>query len=233
MTGQKRVFGSFVKGFSNVRQPRSIAQTLMPVVAFVALANLGCTTSIAASYPHLERRSVCLRVPGIEADASEFVFAEGKIPVSNLHPEVVDRVAPTARTVFEFDPNVDSSSTRYLPAPYNELTCPERFSVLPSGDAKTSPLPDASLDLSVYKRPTESKPVPQPITQQLARCPSASVARLGAVSYAMNFNVYIDEQGAAGSAYVKTSTLGDRDTAACMLEALRKTQFEANSHLTP
>ena len=209
------------------RLQRALRQTFVPVLAFVAFANVGCATSIAAKYPHLERRSVCLVVPGIDRDTTQYIFTQNNVAVSNLQPELVDRVAPTARTVFELDPNVDSDSVRYLPAPFNELTCPERFSMLPSGEPHASPLPEASLDLSVYKPPTESIPVPQPIAQQLASCPSASAGRLGAIRYAMDFNVYIDEKNASVSAYMKRSTLADDDIAVCMLEALRKTQWPA------
>ena len=215
-----------------LRLPCSINQTL---VGLVALASVGCSTTITAKYPHLERRSVCRLVPGIDADSTQFIFTTNNIPVSNLQPELVEEVAPTARTVFELDPNVDIDSVRYLPTPYNELTCPERFSILPSGKLKASPLPEASLDLLVYKPPTETNPVPQPIAQQLASCPSASAGRLGAIRYAMDFNVYIDEKNATVSAYMKKSTLGDENIAICMLEALRKTQWpapEASSAVT-
>ena len=47
--------------FLMFRFQRSISKTL---VGLVALAHVGCSTSIAANYPHLDRRSVCRLVPG-------------------------------------------------------------------------------------------------------------------------------------------------------------------------
>ncbi|MBK9262644.1 MAG: hypothetical protein IPM54_22920 [Polyangiaceae bacterium] len=216
-----------------LRLPRTMGQTLVPVVGFVALANMGCATTIAAKYPHLDRRSVCLLVPDIEQDATEWIYDENNNPISNYHPEIVDRVAATARTVFEYDPNADPSSPRYLPAPYDQLQCPARVSWLPSQEPQQSPLPKASLELSVYKPASGGMRVPQPVAKQLASCPSDSAARLGAVSYTMNFNVYVTDDGQAVSAYVKQSTLGDRATEACMVEALRTTLWPVADVATP
>ena len=80
-------------------RPRSFGHSLAPVLGLVALATLGCAGTIAAKYPHLDRRSVCLVVPGIEPDSTEFVISDNNIPISNFHPEMVDRVAAEVRTV--------------------------------------------------------------------------------------------------------------------------------------
>lgn len=205
------------------RLRRSISKTFVPFVAFVALTNVGCSTTIAGKYPHLDRRSVCRLVPGIEADATEFVFTGNTIPVSNFHPEVVERVAAEARTVFLLDPGADPSSTRYLPAPYNELTCPERFSMLPSKDAETPPLPEASLELVVHEPRPEV--VPRAVAEKLANCVSQSSGQLKPIEHAMVFNVYVTNEGRAVSAFVAQSTLGNRQTEACMVNVLRKTSW--------
>ncbi len=213
-----------------LRIPRSIV--LVPMLGCVAFTNVGCaTTTIAGKYPHLDRRSICVLVPGIELDSTEFIFTPDNVPVSNFHPKVIDRVAAVTRTVFEYDPDADPRSVRHLPAPYDQLQCPARFTMLPSQDPSTSPLPEASLDLSVHQPPTQSAPMPEPLVKQLAGCPSVhsaqSAARLGALSYTMQFNVYIDENGEAVSAFVKQSTLEDRETALCMLKALRQANWSA------
>ena len=81
-------FGAGLLGLS-----RSIRHTLVSVVGLVALGNIGCATTIARRYPHLDRRPVCVLVPGIENDSTEYLITNDGVPVSNFHPEVVDRVA--------------------------------------------------------------------------------------------------------------------------------------------
>ena len=174
-------------------------------------------------YPYLERRAVCLVVPGIEPDSTEFIISDNNVPISNFHPEKVARVAEQARTVFEYDPNARPDSVRYLPAPYNELTCPERFSPLPSKDATTRSLPEASVDLLVHEPRPET--VPRSITEKLASCPSPSSGKLKPIEHTMSFNVYVTNSGQAVSALVAQSTLGDRKTETCLVNVLRNTQW--------
>lgn len=225
MTSLSRTKGFFTsalaEGFSVLGRPRSIGQTLVPVLGFVAFANMGCATTIAGQYPHLDRRAVCVLPPEIEQDSTEFIYADGNVPISNFHPELVDRVAPKARTVFEYDPNADPSSVRHLPAPYNELTCPERFSILPSKDAETPPLPEASVDLLVHERRPER--VPLAVAEKLASCSGQSSGPLKPIEYTVRLNVYVTDDGRAVSAYVAQSTLGDSKAEACMVDVLRTT----------
>ncbi len=202
-------------------RPRSLGHSLAPVLGLIALATLGCASTIAAKYPHLERRSVCLVVPGIEPDSTEFVISDNNIPISNFHPEMVDRVAAEVRTVFEYDPNADSSSTRYLPAPYNELTCPERFLPLPSNDTMTRQLPAASVDLLLHEHRPEV--VPRALAEKLASCANRSTGAREPGQYTMTLNVYVTNSGQAVSALVAQSTLGNRKIEACMVNVLRNT----------
>jgi hypothetical protein len=106
--------------------------------AFViaVLGNLGCATSIATQYPHLDRRSVCLRVPGIENEAADWIYDDNGNPVSGEHTLVIDRIASTARTVYEFVPDADPNSVQHLPPQHQHLQCTERFSVLPPKEDK-------------------------------------------------------------------------------------------------
>src|SRR6185503_15672014 len=48
-------------------------------------------------------------------------------------------------------------------------------------------------------------------------------ARPRPIHRTIRFNVYVTKEGRAVSAYVEESTLGDRDTEACMVDALRAT----------
>ena len=193
------------------------------VLGFVVLANMGCATTIAGKYPHLDRRAVCVLPPEIEPDSTEFVIGDNNVPISNFHPEMVDRVAADARTVFEYDPDADPSSVRDLPAPYNALQCPERFSPLLSKDAETPPLPEASVDLVVHERRPEV--VPRAIADKLANCASHSGGKLEPIEYTVRLNVYVTNAGQAVSALLVRSTLGDRKTEACLVNVLRNTQW--------
>ncbi len=205
------------------RLQRLLGQTLVPLVGFVALVNVGCVSSIAANHPHLDRRGVCLLAPGIELDATEWIYDANNNPISNFHPEVIDRVAPSARTVFEYAPNVDSSSTQYLPAPYNELQCPERFSMLPSRDAETEPLPKASFELVVHEQRPEV--APQAITEKLANCVRQGGGQLKPITHTVKLNAYLTNDGQTVGAFVEQSTLGNRKIEACMASVLRTTSW--------
>lgn len=202
---------------------RLLGPVMLPFLAFVALADTGCASSIAARHPHLERRAVCVRPQEIEVDSSEFVFAEGNVPISNLHPEVVDRVAPTARTVYEVELDADPSSPKYLPAPYNELTCPERFKPLPSLDEVTRRIPAASLDLVVHERHPE--PVSKALAEELAKCSSHITGQVSPGQYAMQINAYVRNDGQTVAAFVTDSTFKDRKLIGCVAKILRSTQW--------
>jgi hypothetical protein len=67
--------------------------------------------------------------------------------------------------------------------------------------------------------------VPEPVAKRLASCLSPSAARLKPASYGMSFNVHVTNKGKAVSAYVKESTLGERDIEACMVAVLRQTSW--------
>jgi hypothetical protein len=62
---------------------------VLPVLAFAALTDAGCATSIAARHPHLERREICVHLPGSEPYAAEYLITDEGAVISNLHPEVV------------------------------------------------------------------------------------------------------------------------------------------------
>ncbi|HRI66086.1 MAG TPA: hypothetical protein PK156_17685 [Polyangium sp.] len=200
---------------------RFVCQTL--VVLVLGFAHPGCGSSIAARYPHLERRAVCVRVPGVESDASEYLVTDAGEGISNFHPEVVDRIAPDARTVFEFDPGAEPDSVRHLPAPYNQLQCGPVFSILPSKDAEIPPLPTAAVDLLVHERRPEV--VPEALAERLASCAQLSPGSFEPKQHTMALNVYVRRDGRVVSAYVAQSTLGERKTEACVVNVLRNTSW--------
>jgi hypothetical protein len=217
------LIGAFIhQGKFLMRKSRgSLGPAVISVLAFVALANTGCAKSIAARHPHLYRRAVCVRVPGIENDAADYLISNDGVAVSGFHPEVVDRIAPSVRTVYEFDAAVDPSSVRHLPPQYQDLTCDPVFSMLPSKDA--APLPEASVDLLVHERQPERLPLA--IAKKLATCPSPAVAEVPAMGFSLNFNVYIEPDGDADAALMRNSTLGDRKTEECFFDVLRTTSW--------
>jgi hypothetical protein len=54
---------------------------------------------------------------------------------------------------------------------------------------------------------------------------SQSAGRVKLAQHTMSFNVYVTNKGRAVSAHVEQSTLGDRDTEACMVAVLRETRW--------
>lgn len=164
---------------------------------------------------------MCVLPPEIAQDSTEFIFTENNVPASGFHPEIVDRVAATTRTVFEYDPNADPSNVRYLPPPYDQLECAPVFSMLPSKDAETPPLPVAAVDLLVHE--PKAKVVPQAIVEKLAGCPPPNGDQSDDVVPTVNIIVYVKNDGVAASAYLARSTLGASKTEVCMVDALRKT----------
>jgi len=222
---------SSLRGIFALKRPHSIGQTLLLVLGFVAFAPMGCATTIATKYPHLDRRAVCVLPPEIESDSTEFVFTEDNVPVSGFHPEIVDRVAATTRTVFEYDPNADPGSVRYLPAPYNELTCPERFAPLPSRDAEIKPLPVAAVNLLLHERHPE--PVSTVLADELAKCSSQISSQVTSIQHTMQVNVYVTNEGQTVFAYVANSTLQNRKLNACVVKVLRTTQWSAIAASAP
>lgn len=205
---------------------RLLRPLVIPCLACLALTDTGCASSIAARFPHLERRAVCARPLEIEQDAAEYLITEDGVAISNLHPEVVDRVAPTARVVYEVDGDADPSSLKYLPAPYNELTCPERYTPLLSRDMLTAErLPEASIDLLVHEQQPE--PVSKAIAEKLASCAKQNRSELDSNQYTMTFNVFVKDDGQATFAFLVESTLGDRPIERCIAEVLRNAQWPA------
>lgn len=198
---------------------------VVPLLAFVALADMGCATSIASKYPHLEQREICVSdIPGTEPEWTELIFVNGNVPISNLHPEVVDRDADKVRTVFIRNPWADPRNVRYLPAPFDQLECAPVFAMLPSRDEGTQPLPEAAVDLLVHEQRPERMPLA--VAQKLATCPSPKVDEVPPVGFSLRFNVYVDEKnGNAVSALMRDSTLEDRNTEGCFVDVLRTTSW--------
>ena len=203
----------------------------LPLMGFVALLNTDCASTIAQRHPHLDRRSVCVLPPQIENDSTAYVFTENNVPISNFHPEVVDRVAEKARAVYEYDPDADPRNTQYLPAPYNELKCPERFSMLPSSDAEQKALPVAAVNLLLHERRPE--PVSKALAEELAKCSNQISGPVNPIQHTMQVNVYVTKEGKTVFAYVADSTLGNRNLNACVVNVLRKTQWSAIAGSAP
>lgn len=194
-----------------------LGPVVLPALAFVALANTGCATTIAGEFPHLERRKICVHLPE-DPEASEYLLTNDGTILSNFQPELVRQAAPSARIVLEFDPGADPSSVRHLPARYQDLECAPVFSMLPAIHKDTSSLPEAAVDVLVHDR--RPNPMPAAITKALATCPSPNADSKERV---VNIIVYAQNDGVATSAYVARSTLGAPKTEDCMLNVLRKT----------
>jgi len=208
-----------------------LGPVVIPVLGLLALADMGCGSTIAERHPHLDRRAVCVRPQEIEPDSSEFLISQDNVPVSNLHPEVVDRLAPTARTVYEVDIDADPSSPKYLPAPYNELTCPERFDPLPSLDEVTPRIPEASLELVVHEQRPEA--VSKALAEELAKCGSHITGQVTPGQYVMNVNAYVANDGKTVAAFATNSTFKDRKLIACVAKVLRSTKWSALATSAP
>ncbi len=121
---------------------RSFAWT---IVVGMALANMGCAAApIAQRYPQARVEKVCVRPPGVEPDAAHWVYADSGAVVSSEHPEVFDRIAREARSIYEHNQDADPVSVQRLPYPHNTLVCPERYQPLPPKPAEKSDeeLPD-------------------------------------------------------------------------------------------
>lgn len=202
-----------------------------PLLGLLALTQAGCASTIADRHPHLERRSVCVLPRQIENDSTAYVFTENNVPISNFHPEVVDRVAEKARAVYEYDPDADPRNTQYLPAPYNELECTPRFSMLPSSDAEQKALPVAAVNLLLHERRPE--PVSKALAAELAKCSSQISGPVNPIQHPMQVNVYVTKEGKTVFAYVADSTLGNRQLNACVVNVLRKTQWSAIAKTEP
>ncbi len=203
----------------------------LSLLGLVALANTNCATTIAARHPHLDRRSVCVLPQEIENDSTEYVFTENNIPISNFDPEVADRVAENARTVFEYDPEADPNSPQYLPAPYNDLTCPERFSVLRPKESNTKPLPVAAVNLLLHERRPEA--VSKALTDELAKCGRLVNGQVDPIQHTMQVHVYVKNSGQTVAAFVATSTLKNRPFDACVANIFRSTQWSAMPESAP
>jgi hypothetical protein len=102
----------------------------------------------------------------------------------------------------------------------------------PADDAASTPASPAGNGMGVQSEigALDEQKVQQTFSrasQQLSRCFAKGVQRIPYMGGEIRFKVRVKEDGAARWAYVKDSTLGDHDTEACMVEALRSTSWPA------
>lgn len=154
--------------------------------AFViaGFCNLGCATSIAAQYPHLERVAVCLRVPGVGSEETDWIYDENGTPISSANVGDVARVAPKTRRVFEFNPAAPPENVEYLPGDHSSLTCQEPFAVLPSVAVKEW-LPHETLFFA-------DEPLRQRAAEEQGCSPQVAAAYLGDITAAPK--VYVKDK---------------------------------------
>jgi len=88
-----------------------------------------------------------------------------------------------------------------------------------SGDTRAQLLPIVRADAPEVVR------VPESVAKRLASCTSQSTGRVKPAQHTMSFNVHVTNKGKAVSAYIKESTLGERNIEACMVAVLRQTSW--------